>query len=229
MARWRGSVKPRHPPLSRSLVATLLTSSVLFGCGAARSPASPVSSPRPGSTVPGSEAHAPPAPLPEIVFDVVPPDSQLDAVGTSLLGRHEAWLERFHGTVTFVPAEIARSHVEVELDMTSLTMSVPAFTRTLRGKRFFDVEKYPRARFVSTAIASTDRADVYRVAGTLEMHGHTRPVSFEATVVRGSGWATARGEVRLDRHDFGLVYDGPLDKLADDIFVVKIWAQGTSR
>lgn len=209
-----------------------VASALLVGCAGGQTVSAPAKS---ASAVASDEARAlapaPTAPtaLPEIVFDVVPPESRLDAVGTSLLGRHEAWLERFHGTVTFVPAAITRSHVEVELDMTSLTMSVPAFTRALRGKRFFDVEKYPRARFVSTAVATTARPDVYRVDGTLELHGHTRPVGFEATVVRGDGWATARGEVRLDRHDFGLVYDGALDELADDIFVVKIWAQGTSR
>ena len=85
------------------------------------------------------------------------------------------------------------------------------------------------ARRSESSIATTDKPDVYRVTGDLAMHGHTRPVTFVATVVRGAGWATARAQLELDRREFGLVYAGPLDQLAEDVFVVKIWAQGTSR
>ena len=161
----------------------LLASVLLLGCAKPRAVASPSTPPRTiGPADQGAEATAL---LPEIVFDVTPPASTLEAMGRSVFGRHDAWLERFHGAVTFVPADVTRSHVEVDLDMTTLTMALPSFTRALRSKSFFDVEKYPRARFVSTGVEPTDKADVYRVTGTLELHGRTRSVTFVTTVVRG--------------------------------------------
>lgn len=226
-----GALFARACPSVRRAIVTCVVIAASAGCAAPRTgpPAASPAAPSQPANRPGNGKDDAPAALPEIVFTLAPPESTLEAIGTSVLGRHEAWLERFEGTVTFVPAEIGRSHVEVDLDMTTLTMRLPALTRALRSKSFFDVERYPRARFVSTAITATDKPDVYRVSGVLDMHGHRKPVTFVATVVRGPGWATARGEVRLDRHDFGLVYEGPFDKLAEDLFIVKIWAQGTSR
>lgn len=179
----------------------------------------------------GEDAASPGAARPTgrtFTLEILPPESSIEAVATSLAGKHEAWIERFHGTVRFSLDDVSASRVNVDFDMTTLTMGLPGLTRAVRSPAFFDVQRYPRGVFASTKVERTSGKNTYRVTGTLELHGVTRPVSFEAVVVPGDGWATARGDVRLSRRDFGIVFDGPFDKLADDIIAVRIWAQGAT-
>jgi polyisoprenoid-binding protein YceI len=85
----------------------------------------------------------------------------------------------------------------------------------LRSADFFDAEKYPEIRFVST---KTVRAvDGWKITGNLTIHGVTKPVMLDATeegTVRDP-WGndrmgfSARG--KLDRREFGLTWNAALE------------------
>ena len=61
-----------------------------------------------------------------------------------------------------------------------------------------DARRFPTIEFRSTRVVRDgERA---RIDGTLSLHGHTRPLSFDATA-DAAAW---RAEVRLDQRDFGI-------------------------
>ncbi|HYM56766.1 MAG TPA: YceI family protein [Solirubrobacteraceae bacterium] len=79
----------------------------------------------------------------------------------------------------------------------------------LRGPDFFDAERYPELRYLSTAIRHVE-GGTYRVTGDLTIKDITREVEVEATVV-GTGedpWGNQRAGIAvrgsIDRTGFGL-------------------------
>jgi polyisoprenoid-binding protein YceI len=95
----------------------------------------------------------------------------------------------------------------------------------LRSPDFFDVERHPEMRFVSTSIRR--EGDRLLVAGDLTLKGHTHRVEGEGTIVEPTDDAfggTRLGlelEAVIDRTAFGLEWNAPLPKggfaLANDV------------
>lgn len=83
-----------------------------------------------------------------------------------------------------------------------------------------DVKKYPQIRFVSDDIAKTTGG--YRMTGTLEIHGTSRPQVVDLTVDdTGSAWALS-ARVTVTQTDYGVkpfsLFMGTL-KVADDVTI----------
>jgi polyisoprenoid-binding protein YceI len=84
----------------------------------------------------------------------------------------------------------------------------------LQSPDFFDTARYPEVRFASTEV-SFDGGEL-RVDGNLTIKGTTKPVELKGTLL-GSGPDMAGNERigielegKLDRTDFGLVWNAPL-------------------
>ena len=89
------------------------------------------------------------------------------------------------GHFEFDPAAPAKSSIDVELPMSSLSFGIPALDNDLKSERFFDVEKFPTAHFKSNKVTVLGK-DKLAVAGDLTIHGVTRPVVFDVTI-NGTG------------------------------------------
>src|SRR5687768_2722265 len=81
------------------------------------------------------------------------------------------------GTVT-VPGS-GEPSVDVTINAASIDTRVEARDNHLKSGDFFDVEKYPTLRFVSTKATRTD--DGYSLAGNLTIRDVTRPVTLTVT------------------------------------------------
>ncbi|CAA9503833.1 MAG: Protein yceI precursor [uncultured Sphingomonadaceae bacterium] len=83
----------------------------------------------------------------------------------------------------------------------------------LRNADFFDVERFPAARFVSTRIEP--RGQEATVTGNLTLRGVTKSVTLRARFVgagamMGKDTVGFRAEGRIKRSDFGISYGLPL-------------------
>jgi polyisoprenoid-binding protein YceI len=117
------------------------------------------------------------------------------------------------GSVT-IPDE-GEPTLDVTIGVASIDTREEKRDAHLRSADFFDAEKYPEIRFVST---KTVRAvDGWKITGNLTMHGVTKPVMLDATeegTVRDP-WGndrmgfSARG--KLDRREFGLTWNAALE------------------
>lgn len=119
------------------------------------------------------------------------------------------------GEIRFDPDDIASSSVQVEIDVTTVDSHSAGRDDTLRGERFFEVDKYPTATFVSKRVLPN--ADgTFQVSGDLTFHGVTNEVDFHtifeglqmtpADIYRGA--FTARSTIK--RTDFGFGEGAPL-------------------
>jgi polyisoprenoid-binding protein YceI len=115
------------------------------------------------------------------------------------------------GTLEFDQADPAKSSVRVSIPLSSLSTGVPALDEHLRSTDFFDTAKFTSATFKSTRVEKGAAADHLKVTGDLSLHGVTKPVTLDVTVIKvGSNPRTNLPTVgfeamtTLKRSDFGL-------------------------
>jgi polyisoprenoid-binding protein YceI len=127
-------------------------------------------------------------------------------------GRFTKW----SGSLAFDDKAPEASRLSVEIDAASVDTREQQRDGHLKSADFFDVEKYPTLKFVSTKVEKRDDKD-FRLVGDLTMHGVTHPVTLE---VEYGGRAnhpqmgerlgfSAKGS--LNRKDWGLVWNQMLD------------------
>jgi polyisoprenoid-binding protein YceI len=134
-----------------------------------------------------------------------------------------------HGAANFVPGSTDDSSLELAIKLNSLDImdEVSAAERREIEKVMFnevlECDRYPIAEFKSTLVTSTKNGEnMYRmiVFGDLTLHGITRGLKFESTVMIGEETLKAQGSFSLLQTDFGLkiasVAGGSL-KLKDEL------------
>jgi polyisoprenoid-binding protein YceI len=150
-------------------------------------------------------------------------DSKVNYVGAKVSKKHDGSFETFKGTVKGVGNDPTKSTVTVEIDTASVTSDDEKLTTHLKSPDFFDVEKFPKARFTSTAIkAGGDKGASHTVTGNLELHGVTKSITFPATIKMSNDSVDVDAEFSINRKDFGIVYAGMADDLIKDEVLIKL-------
>jgi polyisoprenoid-binding protein YceI len=134
------------------------------------------------------------------------------------------------GKLDFDPMAPSMASLQVTLPIASLVTGVPGLDEHLKSEDFFDVARYPQARFTSTRIAKGTQPDRLVVTGTLTIRTVTRPVTLDVQVLKtGKNPRTDVATVgfvasgRLKRSEFGLGAFVP--QVSDDI-TLQITCQG---
>lgn len=149
--------------------------------------------------------------------------SKVEFVGAKVTGKHDGSFGSFQGTVSLVEGSPQQSSVEVEVDMASVTTDAEKLTTHLKSADFFDVEKFPKAKFTSTSIKEGGASGAsHTVTGNLELHGVTKSLTFPATIKVEAGVVTVKAEFAINRKDFGVVYAGMPDDLIKDDVLIKL-------
>lgn len=111
--------------------------------------------------------------------------------------------------------ENGQPKLEVTIAAASIDTRTEARDTHLRSADFFDVEKYPELRFVSTKATRT--ADGYKLTGDLTIKGITKPITLEVTE-EGAGvdpWGNQKAAFsamgKINRSDFGLTWNAALE------------------
>jgi polyisoprenoid-binding protein YceI len=93
-----------------------------------------------------------------------------------------AQLAQGGGTLDYDPADPTRASVIVTVPLSSLNTGVPALDEHLRSEDFFDTDNFKTAVFKSTKVQKGPK-DQLRVTGNLNLHGITRPVTLNVTLL----------------------------------------------
>jgi len=112
----------------------------------------------------------------------------------------------------------ALKSLTVEIDTTSISTEFEKLTTHLKSPDFFDVRRFPTAKFESTKI--TPGTGSSQVTGKLTMHGVTKEISFPATVEIGPSGLSLKSEFSIDRSEFGMNYDPT--KVENKVFLTVI-------
>ena len=115
------------------------------------------------------------------------------------------------GSLEFDSANPTHSSVTVTIPIASLNTGVPDLDEDFRSTDFFDIAQFPAATFTSTKVEKGAAAGQLKVTGNLTLHGITKSVTLDTTVVKvGTNPRSNLPTVGFDatttlkRSDFGL-------------------------
>jgi polyisoprenoid-binding protein YceI len=120
------------------------------------------------------------------------------------------------GTVVIDDGNPANVKIDATIDASTVDTREPKRDTHLKSPEFFDVAKFPKITFVSKKSQKTGNG-TYKVTGDLTMHGVTKEVVLDVTGVAevkdpwGNTKVGATGTTRVDRKDYGLTWNKPLE------------------
>ena len=125
----------------------------------------------------------------------------------------------FSGEFTYDPKSVATSTLNVSIDTTSVDSNHAERDKHLRSADFLNVEKFPKATFVSKKIIADNDDEEFDIVGDLTLNGVTKSITIEVDKV-GEGkdpWGGYRvgfeGETEFLLKDFNIVQDlGPMSQ-----------------
>lgn len=114
------------------------------------------------------------------------------------------------GSITLDPANPSEAEVDVTFRIDEVAVTYDDFAGHLQSADFFDAERYPTARFISTSVTPGE-GNAATIVGDLTIKDQTRPVTIEAEFV-GAGTSPVdeklnvgfHGTATILRSDFGL-------------------------
>lgn len=128
------------------------------------------------------------------------------------------------GTLVLDPKNPAAARVDIEIPISGLATTSTALNTHLKSADFFDAEKFPTARFVSTKVVPNGTRAT--ISGTLTVKGISKPVVLDAHFIgAGTNFVTRqaalgfRATTRVKRSDFGVSYGVPLVSDAVDLTI----------
>lgn len=150
------------------------------------------------------------ATTPTYRYQIDAPRSSVDAkVAFMGLASKSARFPRMSGAIHLTPERLDAIDLDVTLDARALTAGDKTTLERLRGKDFFDVERYPAIRFSGSRMTMTGKTTA-RVEGQITARGITRPATLAVTFAQPPVSATGREPIQLsaqttiNRHDFGM-------------------------
>jgi polyisoprenoid-binding protein YceI len=127
-------------------------------------------------------------------------------MGVPSKGRFKA----FSAKIRFDPTNLAGSAVEVTIDTGSADAGNPDIDKELKQPKWFEIERFPSARFVTTAFRAKGN-NAYEADGRLTIRDVTQDVVLPFKVDIGDDRAApdqlvarAAGEITISRSKFGI-------------------------
>jgi polyisoprenoid-binding protein YceI len=115
----------------------------------------------------------------------------------------------FKGKFNFDPKHPDQSNIELTVNTASVDSNHAERDKHLRGKKFLNVKKFPKATFISTSYKAIN-STTGMLSGKLTLHGVTRPVSMKV-IQLGAGkdpWGGFRRgfetKLSIRLHDYGI-------------------------
>jgi polyisoprenoid-binding protein YceI len=122
---------------------------------------------------------------------------------------------QFAGTIAYDDKDITKSAVNLTIQAASIDTDNDKRDEHLKSADFFDAQKFPTLTFQSKRIEK--QGEGYVMVGDLTIRGVTRevtvPFTFNGTVkdMQGASRLGAEGELKLNRHDYGVSWSKTLD------------------
>ncbi len=159
------------------------------------------------------------------IVELSPETTKIEFVGTHVGDDPRPRLggfEKFKGKIT-LDGDTVQSIV-VDFDITSIWTQIPNLTAHLKTADFFDIKKFPAAKFESTKIATVDGETM--VTGNLSMLGNTIEISFPVRPKIGNSRFTLVSEFKLDRTAWGM--SKMTDRVESEVSLKVVVGQKTS-
>jgi len=135
-----------------------------------------------------------------------------------LLSTTKGQFRKFEGTVRIDPDKRDSVKVSGSIEVASIDTGDAKRDAHLRGEDFFNVDEFPTIAFEASELTQVnDDRSAGKLGGTLTMHGVTKDIVIDVEWfgVQTDPWkntkAGFRGELTINRKDFGIVWNKALD------------------
>ena len=105
------------------------------------------------------------------------------------------------GTISFDPNDLSKDNFNLSVDAASINTDNNMRDNHLKKEDYFDVQNYPRIRFVSTRVTVDNNAH-FTVTGMLTIKNTTREITLPFTATPKNDDYIFTGEFRINRKDF---------------------------
>jgi polyisoprenoid-binding protein YceI len=169
------------------------------------------------------------AALPALAGDTYKIDATHSEIGFKVrhfLSKTPGRFAKFQGTIQIDDKDLAKSSVEVSIDVASISTDNENRDKHLKSPDFFDAEKFPVITFKSTSVKEMAKGQL-EVTGDFTMRGVTRKITFPITNLgtqaspMGVRAGFVDGTLRINRKDFGVIWNKVLDNggtmLSDEV------------
>ena len=140
-------------------------------------------------------------------------------MGVNFEGRFRKW----KANVLFSPENLTKSKAEFDIELASIDLESDDSESEVKGPLWFDMAKFPVARFASTSMRNVG-ADKFEIVGPLTIKGVTKNVVVPIALKKdNAGNRVAEGTFIVKRLDYGIGLGlwADTQTVADDV-VVKI-------
>lgn len=150
-------------------------------------------------------------------------------LGTSKIGfavakatsEHVAVFEDFGAVATLSDGEPTR--LDITIQMASLRSDREGLTKHLMSAEFFDVDKYPTAKFSASSFRpAPGDGQTHELTGKLALHGVERAITFPAEILVAKTKATGHAELTIDPRDYGIEHPALREELVDTDVLLEI-------
>jgi len=127
---------------------------------------------------------------------------------------------KFNAQLTFDPAKPTAGSANLSIDTDSYDLGDPEYNKQVRGKEWFDSATFPKATFVSTAIAPAG-GNQYKVTGKLTIKGKSQTVTVPVSITQQGATQTFDGSLPIKRtqYDIGSGEWKDTSVVADDVVI----------
>jgi len=108
---------------------------------------------------------------------------------------------KFTGTAQVDAAAKSLKSISLEIDTNSLQTDFDMLTTHLKSPDFFEVRRFPTAKFESTKI------EPGQITGKLTLHGVTKEITIPATIQISDTGLHLSSEFTINRLDYGINFD----------------------
>ncbi len=170
------------------------------------------------------------APVRAAIWEIDPARSRVQfTIRHMVLSDVPGEFKRLNGAVDWDPQSPAQAKIDVTIEAASVDTRNAKRDAHLRSSDFFEVEKHPNITFRSTRVEPAGNGKL-RITGDLTIRGVTRSVTLavdgpqpEVTDPQGRVRVGATATTRINRKDFGLLWNRPFDAgglvLADEVSI----------
>ena len=138
------------------------------------------------------------------------PHSQLGFTVTHLgISDVSGTFNDFDVTVKSVKPDFSDASFELTAKTASIDTRVEARNNHLKSADFFDVAKYPTAKFEITKVETlqNDTSGTHKISGNLTLKDSTKNITFPARVSVGDAELKATANFNIDRNQWGIHFN----------------------
>lgn len=115
----------------------------------------------------------------------------------------DAPFTKFTANINFDPAKPTAGSVQFSIDIASLDLGNPEYTKAVLTPDWFDAARYPTATFVSTSVRIVSPTEL-ETSGKITIKGQTQDITFSVKSLRVGQTTSYDAVVHIDRTLFGI-------------------------